>query len=432
MSSKLQLFNPFLRTYLAYTENTEPPELMHMWSAISCASACMGRHVWYPFGLKPIYGNMFILLVGPPATRKSTALETAVDLVMDTTEVNIAPEDTAGQRQGLLTALGAEETAAESAVNSLPDGVKLTEEDKASFGWKVDPDKHALFIAAYEWGSFIGQNNLDLTRFLIRMYDGNNYTYQLKKIKAVLKSPIITMAGCTTPTDISSLLPPEAIGQGFMSRHILVFAAKKKRRISKPNLAREYEPYITDIFQWIWRDARGELVLSPEADMMIESIYEKNIHIADTRFVYYSERRQTHLMKLSSILACLRKSMVIERVDIEDAHALLLHTEQFMPDALGEYGLSALSKAKQRMVEFLKHANQPITHRVLWNIMQRDMRQRDFHEALQEMLNTGKLEEVATSNGKALVVPDDMSEVLGFMSDPVQLMREKFEQELVQ
>ena len=430
----LPLTNPFLSTYLAYTEQTEPPELMHVWSAVACASACMGRHVWYPFGLDPIYGNMFVLLVGPPATRKSTALNIARRIITESTEVNIAPEDTAGQRQGLLTALGAEETANDKAISTLPDGIKLTDEDKRSFGWEppeANPDRHAIFITASEWGSFVGQNALDLTRFLLRIYDGDDYTYQLKKIKATLPRPIAALLGCTTPTEIATLLPPEAVGQGFMSRHILVFGSRKKRRISRPSLRTELKPLLSDTYQWIWREARGAMSVSMGADILLEEIYESNPQMNDTRFVYYMERRQTHLMKLSSVLACLRQSMEIEVGDVEDANLLLRQTEQNMPDALGEYGLSPLAKSKQRMVEFLKSADQPISHRLLQNLMSRDMKPRDFVEALTEMLNTGRIAEVETKNGVCLVVPDDMSSVLEFMADPVATMKARFTQERI-
>lgn len=399
----------------------------------------MGRHVWYPSGLNPVFGNVYVLLVGPPATRKTTAMQLASKIVSDNTEVNYAPNDTAGQRQGLLAALGAEEAANEQALDD--GGFKLSDEDRRTLGWDGDsnnPDKHAIFITASEWGSFVGQGNLELTRFLGELYDGVPYTYQLKKIKAVLQSPIVTMIGCTTPTEISVLLPPEAIGQGFMSRIVLVYAPRKKRSIEEPELRRELMPHLTNTIQWIWRTARGEMTRSPDAKEFMSELYDKEIHINDSRFTHYTDRRHTHLKKITSIMACLRQSMTIEIRDVEDAHALLSHTEKFMPEALGEYGLSPLAKAKQRMLEFLKHSNHPVSEHTLWYVMQRDMRKVDFREALNDMLNAGKVAEVQSADGVMLVVPQDLSGLLEFVSEPqkpasdgVDLLLAQFNQELI-
>ena len=409
-----KLDNPFLRTYLQYTENTEPPRLFQTWAAIACASACMGRHVWYPFGLGPIFGNMFVLLVGPPATRKSTAAKIAQEFVADGTEVNFAPQDTAGQRQGLITALGADEEDENEAAKRLG----LTDEDLAGFGLEMpekSPDRHAIFVSALEWGSFIGQNNMDLTRFLLRLYDGDDYRYQLRKVSAIIKNPIAAMLGCTTQTEIATLLPAEAIGQGFMSRHILVFASKRAKRIEEPTLVPELKPYITDVYQWIWREAKGELGKTPQAQELISKIYHTDYQVTDNRLMYYFDRRYTHLIKLASILTLLRKEMTITEQDVHDADQLLQITEATMPDALGEYGLSPLARSKQRMLEFLQAATQPINRDTLWRIMQRDMKQADFHSAISEMLNTGKVKEVRTTNGPMLVVPDDMADLFAGM-----------------
>ena len=269
---------------------------MHIWAALGCASACMGRHVWYPFGLGPIYGNMYILLVGLPATRKSSAMEIAKRFVTQHTGVNIAPDDTAGQRQGLLTAMGADEQAEKEEAEKAGESLGLTKQDLQSFGWRMnenDIDKHTIFITADEWGSFIGQNNQDLTRFLIRMYNGGDYRYQLKKVTTTLESPLVSMLGCTTPTEIATLLPPEAIGQGFMSRIILVFAHRKHKRVEEPELHTIHLPFLSDTFRWIWHEAKGEMKREDKAREMISEIYKQEVQIHDARFVYYGERRQT-------------------------------------------------------------------------------------------------------------------------------------------
>ena len=98
------LDNKFLKLYLTYVEETESPRIFHIWAALSCISACLGRRAKFPFGIGPIYANSYIALVGPPATRKSTVTSIATKLLKAATTIRFAPDDTGGQRQGIITA----------------------------------------------------------------------------------------------------------------------------------------------------------------------------------------------------------------------------------------------------------------------------------------------------------------------------------------
>jgi len=140
---------------------------------------------------------------------------------------------------------------------------------------------------------------------------------------------------------------------------------------------------------------------------LIDDIYENGVsNLNDARFIYYLERRQTHLIKTALVLAVTRGSMVIELTDIEEANMILNYTEKFMPDALGEYGMSPLANAKQKMLEFLIHARGPITIQMMWTMMHRDMKQVDFRNSLNDLENSGKIMQVQTNEGAALIYCD--------------------------
>jgi len=417
MESIDEVTNPFIRAHLAYTEDTEPPKLMHIWSALAAASASMGRHVWFPFDIGDVYPNIYTLLVGPPATRKSTAIKLASDFVRAHTDVRFAPDDTAGQRQGLITALGAISDEEEDEENRALDAGDVVAMGDILANKEVEinnVDKHVMFICAKEWGSFMGQNNLDLTRFLIRLYDGDDYKYGLRRDMATLTNPLATMIGGTTPTDISTLLPAEAIGQGFMSRIIMVFGATKHKDVPRPKLDQGLKKALGEVYSWLWYEMRGAMRESATAAGMFDTLYSHRVKIHDNRFMYYAERRQIHLLKVSMLLAAVRGSYEIEPQDVYEAHGLLHLTEQYMPDALGEYGLSPLARAKQKMVEFIRGAGQPVTDVVLWTVMQRDMKQIDYRTSLAGLVNAGKIAQVTTTLGSAFVYKDDLREAVEF------------------
>lgn len=417
MNFDSDITNPFLRTHLRYVEQTEPPKIFHLWSAIVCASACLGRHVWLDVGIGELYANMYVLLVGPPGARKGTAMKFPVRLMRDL-NVRFAPDDTAGQRKGLILAISGEEDEEGEGTKTngeiKMDAGLVTMEDLENVHLTVNGvDSHTMFIYASEWGSFMGQNNLDLTRFLCKMWDGEPYQYKISGIKHVLKDPLVTMAGCTTPTDLSMILPPAAMGQGFMSRIVLVHAHKKAKQIARPNLNRECEEPLRSIYEWLVNDMKGAMYESTEAYTTIDNIYYgEPVKINDNRFVYYMDRRHTHLQKLAMILAACRRSYVVEVEDIQQAHMILQHTEQTMSDALGEYGLSPVATARQKMLEFIQGANTPVPQQLLWMVMRNDMKLSDMHTGLTALENAGKITTVSTKHGPAFIYNDDYGQAM--------------------
>ena len=384
------LSNPFLKDYMQYVEHTEAPRIMHLWAAITTASACLGRHSFFSFGIGDTYPNLYTLLVGPPATKKSTTVTLATKLAQEVTNINFAPDDTAGQRQGLITAIESGGTNLDEELEDLSgkDILNIFDNLDVSFD---SPDRHAIFIEAREWGSFIGQNNIDLVRFLIKLYDGDDYRYALRKSKHLLKKPLATMLGCTTPTDISILLPPEVIGQGFMSRIILVFDAKKYKSVFRPKLNMLAAARVKETFRHLWHESHGPVTETAAAYAVFEKLHEYQLKINDTRFVYYAERRPTHLIKLALILAACRRSKVIDSVDVNEAHYILLNTEHTMADALGEYGLSPEAKARQRLLEYIRHADTAIPVKLLWFTVEKDMRRHTFDMTLNSLEQTGRI-----------------------------------------
>ena len=102
----IDFHSPFFQNYMSMVEDTESPRLYHLWASVSAIACSLGRSVHFPMGVAgDIYPNHYILLVGDPAARKSTAMKVASRLLKDCTSVRFAPSDTGGQRQGLIRAM---------------------------------------------------------------------------------------------------------------------------------------------------------------------------------------------------------------------------------------------------------------------------------------------------------------------------------------
>lgn len=385
-----KLTNPFLRMHLEYVRETEPPRIFHTWAALTAVAAAMQRNLYIESGIGKLYGNMYVLLVGPPGTRKSTAINLAVRALKAATEIRLAPDDTGGQRQGLIKALLEDEMTEEG----LETANAMDIDSLLQLEINLDrTNAHVMFVIASEFGSFIGQNSLDLTRFLIRMWDGEDYEYRLRDSRMVLHDNLMSIIGGTTPTEIATLLPPEAIGQGYMSRNILVYAPHKEKEVppSKVQLHHAFEADLQAVYRRVAKLMRGPVTKSSHAEDLLDHLYIHDPKLNDTRFIFYQERRQTHMQKLAMVLAVARDSMVIEQIDVEEAHRILAATEANMPDALGEYGMSPLAVAQQKMLDFLRYHKDPVSEHTLYSVMQRDMKIVDFRNSISALINAAKI-----------------------------------------
>lgn len=410
----LNLQNPFLQEYLEYVEDTETPRIMHVWAVLSGVGACLGRRVQLPFGITNIYANMFVLLVGPPGVRKSTAINLMQKRLKKSTKIRFAPEDTAGARQGLIIALeNKDEEADEKEKVELEAAAATLNLDRLNnYNITVDSrDAHVMFAVASEFSSFIGYGSREMATFLNKMWDGEDYDYKIRTARNLLYNPLLSIIGGTTPTDISTSLPASAIGHGFTSRIILVHANKKYKKVPRPPvLDKKLETIIDATLSYLSNTFDGDMYETEAAKSIITELYDVEIKLNDPRFIYYVDRRQQHLLKLSVILAASRRSKAIEKSDVMEANLLLTYTERFMPDALGEFGLSPLSTAKQKMLEFIQHAKGPVTGDILWAVMNRDMKTIDFRNSLAELVNSNKIMEAHTNQGQAYIYIDKETE----------------------
>lgn len=404
--------HPAVKMYLDYVENTESPRLFHVWSFLSGISATMGRRCWLPMGTGEIWPNMFVILTGPPAVRKSTAFKIVCTFLRRHTSVKFAPDDTSGQRQGLIAAMMNCEDGNTDEEKAIMDALSTSKGGKANDNapsytnlgdlqgfmdavgsLRVDTrDPRTMLIAASELNSILGEGNTALLTFLQKMWDGDPYKYQLKKDQIELKDALLGIIAATTPSQLAIAMPSEAVGQGFTSRAVFVFADKKHaRRIARPTLRPDLERELGEIFVKVSEQFTGAFTEEPQAADLLDSLYERGIVVTDPRFVHYADRRHTHLQKLCMSLAASRGDMQIKIIDVRFADQLLLFTEQHMPDALGEYGMSKLSAAKQRLLEFIQHADGPIPIQALYGMLSRDMSQLEFKNAILELHNTKKV-----------------------------------------
>jgi hypothetical protein len=219
-------------------------------------------------------------------------------------------------------------------------------------------------------------------------------------------NPTISILGGNTPQNFIIAFPPEAIGQGSMSRIILVHSEPTATKITLPKEpTEESKKAIKEYLKQVQFAARGAFKVPEETWKILDRIYHEFKDIEDYRFQYYSTRRFTHLLKLTLIFAAVRCSTEINVDDCLKANTLLHYTENRMPKAIGVFGKSRNSDVANNVLEILKKVKQPVTMRYLWKLVAQDLnKQQELVEIINNLKSAGKIQ-VVEAAGKQGYVP---------------------------
>ena len=81
----------FLRNYSIMTSGNESPVVYHNWAALSTLSSLISRRVWVDMGIFTVYPNMYVLFVGMPGIKKSTAMDISLRMLQSLHDIPISP-----------------------------------------------------------------------------------------------------------------------------------------------------------------------------------------------------------------------------------------------------------------------------------------------------------------------------------------------------
>ena len=369
----------FISLYLKYTNATECPTFFHRWTAVTALSAYLGRNIFFNHGHFTLYPNLYTMLIGSPGTKKSSAIKIGAKLLKQAGYNTFAAKKT--RQEKFLLDL-AEQSENKETANNGTDAASLLLDQNL---WGDEPESAdsytnkapaECFIAADEFNNFIGLGNLDFVSILGELWDYEGvYDYKLKNSKSVyIPNPTITILGGNTPTGFSQAFPTDSIGQGFFSRLLLIYGEPSGVKYTFPPLPNmEVQAELIAMLHKIKANVVGELKMTDEAMDMLDKIYKSWTGIDDIRFEHYTNRRLTHLIKISLVIVAARIGTSITLEDIISANTLLSFTEQLMPKALGEFGKAKHSDVTHKVMIALDNASTPLTLQGLWKVVHTDL-----------------------------------------------------------
>lgn len=376
--------------YFEYVKDTEPPLVYHRWAMISSIGALLGRNFYMKHGHWNIYPNLYTMFIGSPGARKSTAIKMVKKILQGAGYEHVAADKTTKEKF-LVDLDGTHQQ----------DGVPGEMQKESNlFGLETDNTPREAFIMADEFNNFIGVNNLDFISLLGEFWDYDGvYSSKTKHGKQVIiPFPTISILGGNTQQNFATAFPPEIMGQGFLSRLLLIHGEQTDRRITFPTPPNPEETEaIVSYLKVMQQTVRGEAVITPEAYKMLDEIYQTWSDLEDVRFKHYSTRRFTMLLRLVLIMGAARLSCQIEAEDILMANTILAAAEHHMPTALGEFGKSRNSDTAQIILELLSEADKPMSAREIWKFVSKDLsKQAELGTLLQGLVDAEKLVHVAS------------------------------------
>ena len=381
--------------YLKYREETEAPPVFHRWSMVAAIGALLGRDFFLPFGDTVLLPNHYIMFLGTPGTRKSSAIKGVKPFMQAADFSNFAAERTSKEKF-LMDLAGESEVDESKGSESMVDQIMGFEAKLPS----------CVGIWADEFNDFVGLGNMEFLSILSSLWDYHGvYKQRLKNSKSIeIQDPTVSILAGNTPVGFSLAFPPESNGQGVLSRMLLVHGADTGKKIPFPTPPDGGDTtFIQVALQAMKVRCIGQCEIEPDAHSLLGDIYRTWKPLSDPRFANYGTRRFTHLLKLCLVTVAARIAVDIGQEqkaslqvkDVIYANSMLTAIEHDMPMALGEYGASKQSKIAQTIPETLRSRKKPMTSKEILSLVKRDLEKpNDLLQILSGMLQVGQVQDI--------------------------------------
>ncbi|MAH45981.1 hypothetical protein CMI37_09120 [Candidatus Pacearchaeota archaeon] len=336
----------WIKGYLEYVEDTEPPLAFHIWTAISAIAATLQRRIVTIRGHTFIYPNQYIVLVGPSGkVRKGEAMSTMRPL-LEEVGVVMAPE--AGSPQGLIEVMVSNVSAVAITIR----------------GKKKIQQQSAVTCFAEELAVLLGEKNTEFLAVLTNWYDMRGvWKYRTRgQGEETILGPCLNLLGATAPDWIPYMLTKEAMGGGWTARTIFIVEDKKLKIVPRPKEPddKQRTKLLHDLE--MIKAMSGEMVFDKDARLAYDKWYDIEENktqrgepsIIDPRFAPYLSRRGTHLWKICMAISASRgNDLHITMADFNRARILLETAEKKMPRTFGGVGEAPFARATDTVLTYI-------------------------------------------------------------------------------
>lgn len=380
-----------------YNKDIVSPENYIQWGWISLIAASLQRRVWLSASHLPCYANMYIILVGKPATGKGLVLRSVEThlkywkrekMTVDKdgkTEQQVAVEqatfdkDTEAAREAdahglskkavventLLIPVAPDATTYEALVGAVSRAYRRVN-FKRPDGSPGIYGHSSLTFCLPELASLMRKKTEDTINYLLGIYDSpDDYEYDTRtRGREKVRRGCINILAGTTPGFVKSTFESRLIDEGWTSRTFYIFAHRPRFYKFTPDaLTQEQLDCSMGILLHIRKLSQlyGEVKISKETKDFLQFWWENSNDPKiprpnkSTKMEPYYGRKNLHVMKVAMALHFGESlKMEIPISTFERAIKILDREERTMHLALALEGDHPVAKAATRVLTFLE------------------------------------------------------------------------------
>ena len=375
-----KLLPEVLQDWIAYGGGTGSPEIFRLWSGLSMLSGCLERKCWLKTTGRPLYPNLFVLLVSPPGVGKNATLDDMISMWEELGDLSVAPKSMTAKAM-------IDELATETATRSVVAGG-----DWLHF--------QSMLLAVPELGTFMAEYDNQQISILNDLFDcGSRYSERTRGGGYIqIDNPHLVLAAGTQPKYLSRILPEHAFGMGLTSRIIMVYASESSEISSlfdQPDRCDKSWNKMKQVCQQIM-NITGEFDVTQDAKEYIERRYKEGFppKPEHPKLAHYNTRRPVHVLKLAMILGVASNvSGTITKSDAQLADTILLDADERMVEIFREMAGTEDSQVIRELHSYVvRHffagGRQPIDESVLTKYLQDQVPTWRIDHIIQTMLRS--------------------------------------------
>jgi hypothetical protein len=326
----------WIESFVDQTANLHNPAIFRKWTGIATIAAVLEQKVWLRTS-RPMYPNLYVMLVGHPGVGKTRAIREGRHYVKELPEFHLAPIS--------------------MTFASLVDS--LVKSKRVLIRPGEDPlEYNSMFICVDELGAFIHKYDNEMIDGLSAFYDPDPYQQvrRTSDIHIKINAPQINILCGSTPQNLTDLMPEKAWGQGFTSRLLMIFSDE---RIIGDDFAPSAETFSEDLAHDL--SIINSLVGQFEVTEAYRSAVNNWRELGELpvpnhpKLIHYVTRRRAHLYKLSMVAAIDRSNaLILTREDFNIAMGWLLEAESTMIEIFKAGATNADAQAMDEILHFIK------------------------------------------------------------------------------
>jgi hypothetical protein len=304
----------WLKVFQQVFGDTEVPNKYIFWVGVGTIAGALQRNVCFNQETFKLYPNHYIILVGPPAIKKTTAINYGVNRLRNVEGINVGPSTVTWQYL----------------VDKLIEIQTPTAEETALTGIALR-DSCPIVLPAGELGTLIDFDERSAIDFFTNAWDSPDQYDKGTRIMGdqMVNGPCPTIISGTTPQWIADNVKGSIKGGGFISRCIMPYENRPAQVITYPK--RHMKNNHNEVLSHLEHDLaiiaslHGDYEMTPEAEELGESWHKKtsaqnyNKQLTDDSD-NWSNRRYSHVHKLAMVIAASKRNeLVITKEDLQEA-----------------------------------------------------------------------------------------------------------------